>query len=91
MNDGLDGAGTEAYARRGLGRHRRLRALAAVLWSSFLGATLSMITLQLLPRDWALPPRTLDGAGWTFLALWLLAFVPTALAAVLFMPHREPD
>lgn len=48
-----------------------------------------MVTLQLMPRDWTLPPATLEAAGPTFMILWVLAFVPTMLAVMLLAPRKE--
>jgi hypothetical protein len=76
----------EDYVRRGLGRHRRLRLACAVLWSSFLGASLATTALYLIPRDLTLPPPSAAGAGWAFFAIWLLVLVPSAFAAVLALP-----
>ena len=71
-----------------LDRHGGLRLTCALLWCSFLAATLSMVTLQLIPRDWTLPPTTVEDAGPTFLVLWMLAFVPTLLAATLLQTPK---
>jgi hypothetical protein len=76
-------------ARRGLGRRPRLRLAGVALWSAFLGAIASIMTLFLLPEDWTLPPTTPAGSAWTFFALWLLALVPAVFAAALATPRRE--
>ncbi|MDR3415185.1 MAG: hypothetical protein P4L83_03275 [Nevskia sp.] len=92
MNDPGHGEALRAeYAQRGLGRRPRLRLVSAVLWASFLGASLSTVVLLLTPDSWTLPPTTVDGAARVFVVLWLLALVPATFAAVLTLPfRREP-
>lgn len=77
--------------RYALGRYRRLRVLAAVLWSSFMGAVLATMALYLVPEDWTLPPPTLSGAGWSFFVIWLLVLVPSTFASVLSLPRGNED
>lgn len=91
MNQQTAGEGHARVSPRFLERHDRLRLACALLWCSFLGATLSMVTLQLTPRDWMLPPTTMEEAGPIFLVLWVLAFVPTLLAATLFQSRKTED
>lgn len=87
MNQQPAGENLNRVSPHYLERHEGLRLACALLWCSFLGATLSMVALQLTPRDWTLPPTTMEGAGPTFLVLWVLALVPTLLTAIL-LPRK---
>jgi polyferredoxin len=70
-------------ARRGLGRNRRLRLASAALWSSFMGATLSTMSLYLMPEDWLQPPATPEGAAGVFFTLWILSLIPAGFSMAL--------
>jgi hypothetical protein len=76
-------------ARRGLGRNRRLRLACAALWSSFMGAALSTMSLYVMPDDWLQAPTTHQGAAGVFFTLWLLALVPAAFSMVLAAGPQE--
>lgn len=78
-----------AAQRRALGSRRRWRQLGAVLWSSFLGASVALVFVMLLPAEGWLPLNTAARAGLAFAALWLLAFIPALIAAVLAAPAEN--
>lgn len=78
-----------AAKRRALGGRRGLRQTSAVLWASFLGATVSLVCVLLLPADGWLPLRTPARAALGFAALWLLAFIPALIATVLAAPPEQ--
>jgi len=78
-----------ADSRRGLGRSRRLRLASAALWSSFMGAALSTISLYLMPEDWLQPPTTPGAAAGVFFTLWLLALVPAGFSMALTAGPRQ--
>lgn len=67
---------------RALGSRPVLRSVANVGWSAFLGASLSLVTVLLVPEDWLDPPVDFGRLSLLFLGLWTLALVP-ALSAVL--------
>lgn len=78
-----------ADSRRGLGRNRRLRLASAALWSSFMGAALSTMSLYLMPEGWLQPPAAPAAAAGVFFTLWLLALVPAGFSMVLAAGPRE--
>ncbi|NGY03192.1 hypothetical protein [Solimonas terrae] len=75
-----------ATQRRALGSRRRWRQFGAVLWASFLGATIALLFVVLLPAEGWLPLDTATRAALAFAVLWLLAFIPALIAAVLAVP-----
>lgn len=78
-----------AAAGRGLGRRPGLRCAATVAWSAFIGATLALIVLMLVPEGWLDAPVGFERLSLLFLALWTLASVP-ALSAALLTCGRDP-
>lgn len=82
--DGPDaGAIVLRAASRGLGSSPRLRGVAAVLWSAFVGASVSLLVILLVPEDWLDPPVGLGRLTAVFGVLFLLALVPAISAALL--------
>lgn len=79
----------QAAGRRGLGRRPVLRRWAALAWSAFLGAVLSLSVLLLMPEGWLDAPVDFRRLSLLFAGLWLLAAVPAA-SAMLLARHREP-
>ncbi|WP_028006633.1 hypothetical protein [Solimonas flava] len=77
--------------RRALGGRREFQQISAVLWASFLGASVSLITLLLLPAEGWLPLKTPARVAIGFAVLWLLAVVPALIAAVLATPVERGD
>jgi hypothetical protein len=72
-------------APRALESRRGLRLFAITLWTSFLGATLTLVfVLNWLPADSDVSLAKLS-AG--FLGAWALATVPVALALLLAEPR----
>lgn len=73
-------------AARGLGSRRGLRLAAIALWSSFLGATLTLLAaLALLPLEHA----GLTEVSLGFFCAWALALVPVTIALMLsHVPDR---
>lgn len=68
------------------GSRRRLWLLAITLWTSFLGAALTLLLAMTL-----LPAEATAGFGWAelsvgFLSAWLLAMVTVSLALMLALP-----
>lgn len=74
---------THAAAARGLGSRAQLRTAANVSWSAFIGASLSMLILLLIPEGWLDAPLTFDRLTLLFFGLWALALVPALFAALL--------
>ena len=70
-------------ATRGLGGSPRLRQAAAVGWSAFLGASLALVIMLLVPEGWLDPPVGFARLSLLFLGLWTLAVVPALSAALL--------
>ena len=81
----------EAAARRGLGARPAWQRAAAVLWSSFLGATCSLLTLLLTPEEWMTPPYSEARLAAIFATAWLLAMIPAIAASYLATPSRDRD
>ena len=72
-------------APRVLESRRGWRLLAVTLWTSFLGATLTLVFgLNWLPDDVDVGLAELSAA---FLGAWALAAVPVALALLLMEPR----
>lgn len=74
------------WATRALGSRRRLRHLAVALWSSFLGAALTLLfVVALLPTDFC---AQIGLGEWSvlFLAAWAAALVPVSIAMALLTP-----
>lgn len=68
--------------RRALGSRPRLRLLAVVVWSAFLGACALLLAWLAFTTD-ATGPLSLGRLTRIFLTLWALALVPAASAALL--------
>lgn len=77
-------------ADRGLGRNPRLRFAVGVSWSAFLGASLALVVLMLMPEGWLDAPVGFERLSLFFLALWTLAIVP-ALSAAMLCRRRGRD
>lgn len=81
-----------AAAARGLGGKPALRCAANVGWSAFLGASLALIIMLLVPEGWLDPPVGFERLSLLFLGLWTLAVVPALSAALLARSRRrDPD
>lgn len=80
----------QAASRRGLGRRPALRCAANVGWSAFLGASLALIVMLMVPEGWLDPPVGIERLSLLFLGLWTLAVVP-ALSAVLLARAQRAD
>ncbi len=82
-----------AAATRGLARRHGWRLFASVLWSGFLGATVSLVVVLLMPEGWLDPPVDLGALSAMFALMWALALVPAFLQALLSMmpdgPHER--
>ena len=79
-----------AAATRGLGSSPLLRGAATVTWSAFIGATLALIVMLLVPEGWLDPPVGFERLSLLFLGLWTLCMVP-ALCAALLCHSRTDD
>jgi hypothetical protein len=75
--------------RRALGSRQRLRLVAIVLWSGFLGAVCLLIAWLALGRYLVDEPLTLDRTSAAFFIAWALALVPAG-TAVLLATHGKP-
>ena len=85
-DDGLEADGAEVVAaatRRALGSRPALRCAAIVGWSAFIGASLALIVLLLVPEGWLDAPVEFGRLSLLFLGLWTLALVPAVSAALL--------
>lgn len=78
----------EQAAGRGLGSRPTLRCAANVGWSAFIGASLALIVMLLLPEGWLDTPVGFERLSLLFVGLWTLAVVP-ALSAVLLGRDRR--
>lgn len=78
-------------ARRGLGPRPRLRRLAALLWSAFLGAVLMLLTWLFLEPEWHEAPLSFDRLAITFALCMALAAVPAFLMLLLSAPGNGDD
>ena len=74
---------TRAAAARALGASPRLRAAANVGWSAFIGASLALVILLLMPEGWLDAPVTFGRLTLLFFSLWVIAVVPALSAALL--------
>ncbi len=83
----------QAAATRGLAHRRGWRLFASVLWSGFLGATVSLMVVLLMPEGWLDPPMGLGTLSAVFALLWVLALVPAFMQALLSLvpegPHEQ--
>lgn len=73
----------ENAAARVLGRRPRLRELAAIAWSAFLGASVSLLAVLLVPDGWFDAPLGFERLAVVFVLLWILAMIPAASQALL--------
>lgn len=80
-----------AAASRGLGAHPRLRCAANVGWSAFLGASLALMVMLLVPEGWLDAPVGFGRLSLLFAALWTLAIVPALSAALLSRARKDHD
>lgn len=78
-------------ASRGLGRRPRLRSAASVGWSAFMGASLTLIVMLLVPEDWLDPPVGFERLSLLFVSLWTLAVVPALSATLLSRSRHEGE
>lgn len=74
---------TDHAARRGLGNNPRLRTAARVGWSAFIGASLALLILLLMPEGWFDAPLSFGRLSLLFFGLWWIALVPALSAALL--------
>lgn len=74
---------------KGLKNSRSLRSVFAVGWSAFLGASLSLLVLLMMPEGWLDSPVRPSRLGFAFALLWVLALVPATFAALL-CGRRQP-
>lgn len=77
--------------RRGLARAPRLRLFVSVVWSGFIGATVALAVMLLVPESWLEPPVDLGTLSAVFALLWTLAIVPAFFQALLSAPVGRPD
>lgn len=70
-------------SRADLGRSPKLRQVATVGWSTFLGASLALTVWLLLPADWFETPLSMARLASTFGICLVLAFVPALSQALL--------
>lgn len=75
---------------RGLDTRPGLRCLAALLWTSFMGATIAMIVILVLPEGWLDPPLTFERLAACFALLWSLALLPAVGMALLATRPPRP-
>jgi hypothetical protein len=73
----------EAARNRALGSRPVLRCAANVGWSAFLGASLALIAMLLIPEGWLDAPVEFERLSVLFLGLWTMALVPALSAALL--------
>ena len=72
-----------AATARGLGSRPALRCAANVGWSAFIGASLALVAMLLVPEGWLDAPVELGRLSLLFMGLWALAVVPALSAALL--------
>ena len=70
-------------ARTDLGRSPKLRQVATVGWSTFLGASLALTVWLMLPADWLEAPLSMARLASTFGICLVLALVPALSQALL--------
>lgn len=86
-----DGAEVVAAAtRRALGSRPALRCAANVGWSAFIGASLALVVMLLVPEGWLDAPVEFGRLSLLFLGLWTLAVVPALSAALLSSCGKSP-
>ncbi len=81
---------TRQASLRALGRRPRLRRLAIVLWSGFLGGVVLLLAWLALAPDELLGPQTLGQLTLMFLVGWAISLVPALAAALLIAPFPGP-
>jgi hypothetical protein len=74
---------------KGLRNSRSLRSVFAIGWSAFLGTSLSLLVLLMMPEGWLDSPLRPSRLGFAFALLWVLALVPATFAALL-CGRRQP-
>lgn len=72
-----------AARARALGSRPALRCAANVGWSAFIGASLALVVMLLVPEGWLDAPVEFGRLSLLFLGLWTLALVPALSAALL--------
>lgn len=80
-----------AATRRALGSRPALRCAANVGWSAFIGASLALIVMLLVPEGWLDAPVEFGRLSLLFLGLWTLAVVPALSAALLSRSGKSSD
>lgn len=78
-----------AARRRALGSRKRLRLLAVVLWSGFLGACGLFTALLLAPSGFADPHLSHGHLVALFSAAWVLSLIPALVAGMLLMNDSD--
>ena len=87
-----EGAAVVAAATaRGLGSRPAMRRAANVGWSAFIGASLALVTMLMIPEGWLDAPVEFSRLSLLFLGLWTLALVPALSAAILSGSGRTSD
>ena len=88
----LQGVELIAVAKaRAVGARPRLRCAANVGWSAFIGASLALVTMLLVPEGWLDAPVEFSRLSLLFLGLWTLALVPALSAALLSASNGNSD
>ncbi|MBI3171319.1 MAG: hypothetical protein HYZ32_01840 [Hydrocarboniphaga effusa] len=80
---------TRQASLRALGRRPRLRRLAIILWSGFLGGVVLLLAWLALAPDELLGPQTLGQLTLMFLVGWAISLVPALAAALLIAPTDD--
>jgi hypothetical protein len=75
---------------RGLDTRPRLRWVATILWSSFLGASFGLLGILLMPEGWLDTPVPFRHLALTFAFLFVLAFVAAGCQSLLMSPRLRP-
>lgn len=76
---------TRRRAPRALAARPALRRLCVLLWASFLGAVLMLLSVLLLPDSLPLPPASPTHQALFFGLAWLVSLLPATVAGVLLM------
>jgi hypothetical protein len=67
------------------------RIAAVLLWSSFLGGSVTLLALLMLPEGWFDEPMSRGRLTCSFAIVWLLALVPAVMAAALLLGPEKAD
>lgn len=84
--DDLNGPVEGVPPDRGLDRRPRMRRVAGVVWCAFLGASIGLVGLLLMPESWLDLPVGFERLAISFVFLFVMALITATFQMMLSDP-----